>query len=152
MKTDKIDRNTFRYIEKCLYNYPFNVKRIKLLSNDLEYLKISSDVKAQQYHNAIGGGGHTDPVFAYVAKLEKKESELKQVEQVTAPITVLIEVLENAMKNGSEYNKMLLKVLQSFYFDKLSNYVLCDELSLCRQSRYKKRCELVRLAAAFLPV
>ena len=70
--------NVYRYAEKCLYSYPVNKARLKVLTEDLRVLRTGSDVHAQQYDKITGQGYIVfDPVASYVERIDKLESQIR---------------------------------------------------------------------------
>ena len=143
----------FRLTEKILYDYPKNSARLKVLTEDLRVLRISTDVKAQSYDKPpCDPLGHSDPVMSYVIKLETLEEKIKELERITEPIKSLVDylnapyILENSDKN------MLKKILDFYYFGGNTQTDVLKELHVSRTQLYKNRLDLVELAGVYLGI
>lgn len=52
-----MQRKIFRYIEKCLYNYPTNLIKLAGLVEELNIIRSVGDVNGQSYDITGGGRG-----------------------------------------------------------------------------------------------
>ena len=139
-----LKKDNFRYAEKCLYEYKRNLACLEVLRQDLQMLKVSSDVHAQSYDSTIGKNSlPSDPVLSRLLKIETVEHRIKQLERLTKPIERFEvdlkspEVLENSRK------KDLLQILNLFYFGGNSVDLVTEKLGLSRRLFFYKRRELV---------
>lgn len=136
------DKVKFRYAEKCLYDYRTNLSRIEVLSEDLRVLRSGGDVHGLSYQMTFNfGADASDPVLEHVAKIQKLENQIKNLERVTRPITKLIHDLSTA-KQGS-INQELMKILELFYVGGMLLSDVMDELHRSRRTLSSRRYELV---------
>ena len=140
------ERNIYKYAEKCLYDYPMNLSRLKVLHEDLRVLRAGSDVHAQTGQIYIV----FDPVSSYVEKLDRLESQIKRIERNTTPITTLHNDLTQSSKSGSNRKADYLKILDLYYFDGSSLDFVVQALHCSRSTLFYKRRELVRLTIGYL--
>ena len=146
MKSEK-----FKFVEKCLYDYPKNCAKVDVLRLDLEVLRKNGDVKAQSYDNDSRGseGGHSDPVWSFVEQVERLEKQIFKLERITTPITRLTRELK--MSKGTR-KADLLQVLELYYFEDATSKESEDELHLDRKTLFRRRKYLVSLAGEYLGV
>ena len=104
----------FRLAEKCLYDYPKNLKRIEILTEDLKILKLNGDVHAQTYQTFGSHSEISDPVAKHYAKIEALENQIKRLQRNTAPITRLLVDLQRFRQ--SKRIKDYQQILELFYF------------------------------------
>lgn len=145
MKSEK-----FKFVEKCLYDYPKNSAKIDVLRLDLEVLRKNGDVKAQNYeHTSRGSEGHSDPVLSFVEQVERLEKQIFKLERITTPITRLTRELK--MSKGAR-KADLLQVLELYYFEDAQSKEIEEELHLDRKTLFRRRKYLVSLAGEYLGV
>ena len=145
------ERNIYKYAEKCLYDYPMNLSRLKVLNEDLRVLRAGSDVHAQQYDKLTGQYYIAyDPVASYVEKLDRLESQIKRIERNSVPITSLIQDLNTP--NATDKSKYLdyVKILELYYFGANPLDIVAQELHCSRSTLFYKHRELVRLTIGYL--
>ena len=143
--------NVYRYVEKCLYSYPVNKARLKVLTEDLRVLRTGSDVHAQQYDKITGQGYIVfDPVASYVERIDKLESQIRYIERVTTPITQLIQELNNPkIKSNSKYSDFRI-ILDLYYFSGNPIDIVAQEIHCSRTTLFNKRIALVKMAVGYL--
>ena len=112
------DNMNFRLAEKCLYDYPKNLKRIEILIDDLEILRMNGDVHAQNYQAFGSHSEISDPVAKHYAKIEALENQIKRLQRNTAPITRLLDDLQRSRQ--SKMIKDYQQILELFYFHRSS--------------------------------
>ena len=147
------DRNIYRYAEKCLYDYPMNKSRLKILMEDLRVLRAGSDVHVQQYDKVTGQYYIAyDPVSSYVEKIDRLESLIKRIERNSAPITSLIQDLKTP--NATDKSKYLdyVKILELYYFGGNPLDVVAQNIHCSRSTLFYKRRELVRMTIGYLGI
>ena len=143
--------SNFKFVEKCLYDYPKNCAKADVLRLDLEVLRKNGDVKAQSYDNDSRGseGGHSDPVLSFVEQVERIEKQIFKLERITTPITRLTRELK--MSKGIQ-KKDFLQVLELCYFEGVSFKEAAFELKVDEKTLFRRRQKLVRLAIEYLGV
>ena len=92
MSAKRLD--TFRYAERCLYEYKRNMAGLEILRDDLRTIQAGTDVHAQNYQNALDFTGNpSDPVQTRMMRIEKLEERIRLLERFTQPVTRLVEDL-----------------------------------------------------------
>ena len=132
----------FRFIEKCLYNYPSNLARIEVLTEDLRVLRAYGDVHSplpQLFFNA--SNAYTDPVSSHVDKVQRLEAQIRRLERITSPITKLIEDMERPEQK---------EILEQFYFSGVPLCEVAESLHLSKRTLSRRRKFLVLKALEYL--
>ena len=144
-------QNSFKYAEKCLYEYKRNLAGLRVLREDLRVIQAGLDVHAQNYQYTFNFTGEiSNPVQSRLLKIESLEERIRKLERVVNPITQLIEdltapeVLEYSPSND------LLQVLKLMYFGKNPPGAIMNELNIARTTFFKQRRELVNMAISYL--
>ena len=144
-------QNSFKYAEKCLYEYKRNLAGLRVLREDLRVIQAGLDVHAQNYQYTFNFTGEiSNPVQSRLLKIESLEERIRKLERVVNPITQLIEdltapeVLEYSPSND------LLQVLKLMYFGKNPPGAIMNELNISRTTFFKQRRELVNMAISYL--
>lgn len=152
LKGEKMKQNNpYRFAERCLYDYKKNLARIDILNDDLHVLRASSDVHEQSYNPIFSSvGSHSDPVFNYVAKIDRLEEEIRKLKRLTDPITRLMndlqapEVLENSKQT------IMLQILCLIYFGNNNWQDVAIEIKIGKSLLFQRRGELVKMAIDYL--
>lgn len=144
-------QNSFKYAEKCLYEYKRNLAGLRVLREDLRVMQAGLDVHAQNYQYTFNFTGEvSNPVQSRLLKIESLEERIRKLERVVNPITQLIEdltapeVLEYSPSND------LLQVLKLMYFGKNPPDAIMNELNIARRTFFRQRRELVNMAISYL--
>ncbi len=144
-------QNSFKYAEKCLYEYKRNLAGLRVLREDLRVIQAGLDVHAQNYQYTFNFTGEvSNPVQSRLLKIESLEERIRKLERVVNPITQLIEdltapeVLEYSPSND------LLQVLKLMYFGKNPPDAIMNELNIARRTFFRQRRELVNMAISYL--
>lgn len=144
-------QNSFKYAEKCLYEYKRNLVGLRVLREDLRVMQAGLDVHAQNYQYTFNFTGEvSNPVQSRLLKIESLEERIRKLERVVNPITQLIEdltapeVLEYSPSND------LLQVLKLMYFGKNPPDAIINELNIARRTFFRQRRELVNMAISYL--
>ena len=138
----------FRFIEKCLYNYPSNLARIEVLSEDLRVLRAYGDVHSplpQLFFNA--SNAYTDPVSSHVDKVQRLEAQIRRLERITAPITKLLKNIDTFSQFA--INQEYKQLLELFYFGGASLSEIACELHMSRSTLFRRRRGLVRKVSEY---
>ena len=146
-----IQKDNFRYAEKCLYNYKKNLACLDVLKEDLRVERACTDVHAQNYQYSFGfTGDPSNPLQNRIIKIENIEERIKILERCTKPITQLITDL-NAPENleGSE-NKILLDILKYMYLGKNFPDAIIQELHITRRTFARRRRDLIYMVIDYL--
>ena len=144
-------QTSFKYAEKCLYEYKRNLAGLRVLREDLRVIQAGLDVHAQNYQYTFNFTGEvSNPVQSRLLKIESLEERIRKLERVVNPITQLIEdltapeVLEYSPSND------LLQVLKLMYFGKNPPDAIMNELNIARRTFFRQRRELVNMAISYL--
>lgn len=144
-------KDRFRAAEKYLYEYKKNLACLDVLRDDLRVEEAGSSVHAQNYQLTFNfSGAPSDPVYARLIKIEGLKNRIKQLERWTRPITQLIKDLSAPENLEESENAFMLEILKLMYFGKNKPKVICDELKLGEQTFFRRRRELVLMAASYL--
>ena len=147
-----MQRKIFRYIEKCLYEYPTNLIKLAGLVEELNIIRATGDVSGQNY-NVTGGGagnGYADPVASYFAKIEQAEQRINKLAQQLNQITALYDGLKNSQTLDAVTSADYVLLLQRFYFGALPVNIFLQESDWGRSKFYSRRLGLIRLAQEYL--
>lgn len=147
------DKETLQYIDECLEDYPSNLTRIEVLNKDLNMLRASSDVHAQNYltiRNKDSKTRHSDPVVSYVLKIEKLEEEIGRLKRITEPISKMIQDLKTPYASESSLNNDFIKILGLYYFGRNPIQIILDITQWSRAAFFRKKKKLALLAKNYL--
>ena len=147
-----MQRKIFRYIEKCLYEYPTKLIKLAGLVEELNIIRASGDVSGQRYDITGGwaGSGYADPVASYFAKIEQAEQRINKLAQQLNQITALYDGLKNSQTLDAVTSADYLLLLQRFYFGALPVNTFLQESDWGRSKFYSRRSGLIRLAQEYL--
>ena len=148
-----MQKDKFRYAEKCLYEYKRNLAALNILRDDLRVAQADTDVRAQNYQLTFGFGGEPkNPEEARMIKIEGIERRIQILERYTKPITQLMNDL-NAPENldGSD-NEMLIQILKLMYFGRNNPTAIMCELNIAGRTFSRKRRELVFMTIDYMAV
>lgn len=137
---------SYKYVEKCLYEYQKNLSRLNTLELDLNVLRSNGDVHAQNY-DAVQGQGISNPVLQYMMKIDRLEHQIKILKRITTPITKLVKDLE---KLDTTNNKEFLIILTLYYFGDASVFEVTEKLHVCRRAFFNKKDALIYRAMKYL--
>lgn len=141
--------NEFRYIEKCLFNYPLNMAQLKILQADLTVLKASYDFQSRSYlTNKTSSTPPSSPVEKHLEKIQVCENKIKKLECMTEGVTIFINELR-ARKNFQR-NREYKKLLDLFYFGGASLAEIAKNLKMSRATIFRRRREIVGKVASYL--
>ncbi|MBR0253794.1 MAG: hypothetical protein IJQ57_10640 [Synergistaceae bacterium] len=144
----------YRYIEDCLSNYPSNLSRLEVLQKDLELLRASTDVQAQNY-SAVNNSPktkHSDPVPEYVQRIEKLENEIAKLDRKTTQITKMIKDLKSPYALEGSKNSDFIKILGLHYFSGNPLFIILETTGWSRATFFRKKRQLFDLALQYLGV
>ena len=142
-----------QHIDECLEAYPSNLTRIEVLNKDLNLLRASSDVHAQNYltiRNKDSKTHHNDPVVSYVLKIEKLEEEIARLKRITEPISKMIQDLKTPYASESSLNNDFIKILGLYYFGRNPIQIVLDITQWSRAAFFRKKKKLALLAKNYL--
>lgn len=143
--------DTFRFAEKCLYEYKRNMSGLRVLRDDLHVAQSMLDVHAQNYQYVLSFGGEaSSPVYNRLAKIETLEERIRFLERWTSPITQMIEDLTAPEVLEYSDNKPLMEVLRLMYFGKNPPEAIIEELKVTRRTFYRSRRDLVNMTMSYL--
>ena len=143
--------NTYRFAEKCLYEYPANSAKLNALYDELELLRISSDVRRHSYE--VGNnvkGSHSEPVSAYVERIESVEHAILNVKRYVDPITNLKTDLNCAYILANSKAEECRKILYLHYFGKNAMQSILSRMNISKSVFYERRKYLVQQAIKYL--
>ena len=141
---------SFRFAERCLYEYPGNVARLEQRRAQLAELRSTSTCRAQGYEAIDHSGGPGDPVAARAVKIQDTEEEIARLERRTAPITALMSALDAPFVLEGTANAELAKVARWYYFGKMSKAAAAEKLKVDRRTFYRLRARLVELTGKYI--
>ena len=145
------DKTSFRYAEKCLYDYKRNMACLKVLRDDLRVLEASTDVHAQNYQYSFGFNGEpSNPVEARQLKIDRLHERIQALERYTKPITGMIEDLTTPDSLNGSNNEAMMEILRLLYFGGNLPDVIIDELKISRRTFFSRRRTLVYIAITYL--
>ena len=144
-------KDSFRYAEKCLYEYKQNLAGLNVLHKDLRVMQAALDVHAQNYQYTFSFTGEvSNPVQARLVRIENIEERIRYLERYTSPITQLIEDLTAPEVLEYSESKGLFQIMKLMYFGKNPPNVVMTELNIARTTFFKQRRELVNMAISYL--
>jgi hypothetical protein len=140
---------SFRFAERCLYEYQENVARLATLRQKLAALDASTSAHVQSFEPGHAAS-HGDPVAIRVLKRESLEEEISRLSRRTEPITRLMADLEApyVLEGSPKYE--MAKVARLYYFGKSGKGQTADKMSVSRSSLYRRRKELIRMTIFYL--
>ena len=146
------NKTKFRYVEKCLYQYPQNVIRLCTLHNALDDLRGGMSVRGQGYEPISGGGDVGDPVGIRAARIADIEVEIRALEAITRPIGDVAKMLgaDNVLPDSPKAG--LRRILELYYFGGNTNSQVAQAMGMTDRNVYKMRCRLVEMMVACLGV
>ena len=147
------EKEISQYVEQCLQNYPANLTRIEVLKKDLQVMRASGDVQAQNYltiHSRPPKTAHSDPVFAHVVRLEYIETEIERLKRDTEPITRMIQDLKSPYSLDNSLNSDMIKILGFYYFGRNPLSTILDATGWSRAGFFRKKKQLSELARSYL--
>ena len=143
--------NTYRFAEKCLYEYPANSAKLNALYDELELLRISSDVRGHSYEGGNNvKGSHSEPVSAYVERIESVEHAILNVKRYVDPITNLKTDLNCAYILANSKAEECRKILYLHYFGKNAMQSILSQMNISKSVFYERRKYLVQQAIKYL--
>ncbi|MBQ7214841.1 MAG: hypothetical protein IJS39_02520 [Synergistaceae bacterium] len=143
--------DTYRFTEKCLYEYPANSAKLKALLDELELLRTSSDVHGHSYDVGSNvNGSHSEPVSAYVERLESVEHAIRNVKRYVEPVTRLVADLSSAYVLENSKAEECREILYLHYFGKNALQSILNRLNVSKSVFYERRKYLVQKAMKYL--
>ena len=140
--------DTYRKAESCLYHYRKHLVILDTLRAELEELRNTGDIHAQDYTGRMNtSAGNADPVNAYTHKILTLEHRILVLERYTAPITQLLDDLQHSTDNMSRH---YLQILKLHYFGGLTVSRLLEKTRWNRNTFYSRRYSLVGLAVRYV--
>ena len=134
-------RESFRFVEKCLYNYPANLARIEVLKEDLRVLRAYGDTRSPSIQLTFNfSNTYSDPVVAHVEKVQRLEAQIQRLERITKPITKLMEDVKR-MKGTNHLEQK--EILEQFYFSGVPLSEVADSLHRSKRTLSRRRKFLV---------
>lgn len=146
MNKNHCDKNFFRYVEKCLYEYVQNCAKLERLKGDLVLLRSATDVKAQSYDIAPTSSSASDPVFAFFISVENVERKIKMLERITDPIK---KFMADLAQDRDRKSSMYLTILERYYFDNYAVNAVMWELHVSRSAFFNLKNSLVKKAMSY---
>lgn len=143
--------DTYRFAEKCLYEYPANSAKLDALYDELTLLRSSSDVQGHSYE--VGNnvkGSHSEPVSAYVERIESVEHAIQSVKRYVDPITHLKAALSCSYVLSNSKAGECREILGLHYFGKNSMQAILSHMNISKSVFYERRKYLVQLAIKYL--
>ena len=145
------ERDVFRYVEKCLYEYKRNIACLKILKDDLRVEQAGCDVHVQNYqYTGTPTGEPSNPVESRLIKIEKLEERIRILERCTQPISRLIEDLTAPYVHDGSAKAEMYAIMELYYFGQNSLSAILVELHMSRKCAYTRRQELVKMAMGYM--
>ena len=145
--------NSFRFAEKCLYEYKKNLARLDVLRGDLAILRSAPSPKVQDFRLddiILSVGGHSDPVMARLIRMEQLENEIVWLERWTKPIMRFIDDIKRSRPaKGSERADYLI-LMHVLYFENKNMEDAERVLKASRSVIYRKRRGLIKNICQYL--
>ena len=149
MSAKRLD--TFRYAERCLYEYKRNMAGLEILRDDLRTIQAGTDVHAQNYQNALDfTGDPSDPVQTRMMRIEKLEERIRLLERFTQPVTRLVEDLTAPYVLDDSKKAEMYSLMELYYFGQNSIASVMEALHISRKNVYNRRRELVNMAMGYM--
>ena len=149
MSAKRLD--TFRYAERCLYEYKRNMAGLEILRDDLRTIQAGTDVRAQNYQNSLDfTGDPSDPVQTRMMRIEKLEERIRLLERFTQPVTRLVEDLTAPYVHEGSAKAEMYALMELYYFGQNSITSVMTELHMSRRNVYNRRQELVKMAMGYM--
>ena len=142
--------DTYRFAEKCLYEYPANSAKLDALYDELTLLRSSSDVRGHSYEVGNNEGSHSEPVSAYVERIESVEHAIQSVKRYVDPITHLKAALSCSYVLSNSKAGECREILNLHYFGKNSMQAILSHMNISKSVFYERRKYLVQLAIKYL--
>ena len=135
MSAKRLD--TFRYAERCLYEYKRNMAGLEILRDDLRTIQAGTDVRAQNYQNSLDfTGDPSDPVQTRMMRIEKLEERIRLLERFTQPVTRLVEDLTAPYVHEGSAKAEMYALMELYYFGQNSITSVMTELHMSRRNVY----------------
>lgn len=141
----------YRYAEKVLYSYRSNLETASTLALELDILRETGDVKAQQYEQTpCKVSGISDPVSDHVSEVMRLEVRLKRVMRRVSAVDRLREDLVNGRVITVTKPENLVLVLDKYYIAGVTIYEFLSTFHWSRSIFYVRRRELVMITGEYL--
>lgn len=144
-------KDSYRFAEKCLYEYLPNCAKLEALKAELELVRRAGDLRGHSYE--VGGnvqGSHSDPVSSYIERLEALEHEIKRLVRYTEPVGRFREDVSCSNVKGSSKKKDYHQILELYYFGGNRPKEIVSQLHCSRSVFYERRKALVQMAMKYL--
>ena len=132
---------TYRFIERCLYNYPSNVNR---QTNLKARLKTLMSVRGHNYE-AHTANGTSDPVNETVNKRLETERKIKHLDSYIQPVKKLYECLKRDRRKTNQ----MLSILKLKYFRQDKAHEIQKKLHISSSTYWRRTRELVMTAKEY---
>ena len=143
--------DAYRYAEKCLYDYPANSAKLSALSEELELLRGTGDVRGHVYEVGCNvRGSHSDPVSSYVEKIENTERRIKELKRYVGPVRRLISDLTGPNVLARSKNEDYRRILELYYFGGNSAAQVISQLNWSKSMFYERKKRLVAIAMVYM--
>ena len=126
----------------------YKVNRHKLDELRLELLteEERGSVHAQSYTQPLpSAGGHSDPVAAHYARLERLRNAIRRYEGKTSPVS---EVWARLKNSGNEKDRERCLVLERYYLGGAALSAVSEETGKPERTLYRRKCEVICLTAS----
>ena len=140
----------YRYTEKVLHSYKRNVGTSEKLAEELDMLREVGDIQGQSYGNAVNMSAVSDPVLAYVIKVESIEKKLKRIKRRVKAVDRLREDLRECKVITIASPRNLLRILTEYYIEGLTVNEFLSIHNWIRSTFYVRKRELVIIAGEYL--
>lgn len=141
--------NRYRLAEVYLYHYHSNMHRLHKTFEQLECEREHGDLKVQNYGHEVRNEGINHGAEDWRIKCEKLENRIIYLTGITAGITILhghLTLSGRVQRN----NEIMLGIMENVYFKGVRMREYISETGLSERTLYRRRYELVMLAAEYL--
>lgn len=139
---------TFKFAEKCLYEYPENCLRLARLREKLAGLYASTTAGTQGWE-AAHGGGFADPVAVRELKILSLEDEIKLLTKRVESIARLLHILDAPALEDSSLDG-LAKLIRLWYFARTRREKIAEAMGVSERAVYRLRKKAVDLTLKYM--
>ena len=140
---------SFRFAEKCLYEYPANCAALERQVERLDRLYASSSMKAQGYEPVEHNGEPGDPVGQRTLEIMALEDRIEKLESMTEPVKNLMRALDAPFVLEGTALEGLADVARMYYFARRPKDEIAAKLGVSRRTIYYMREKLVNLVIKY---
>jgi len=141
---------TFRYAEKCLYDYPLNCAKLERQTEKLEELCATSAATVQGYERGGHCGEPGNPVMRRALGVVALEGEVERLRRKVEPVKEVLRALDSPFVVDGTALEGLAKLARMYYFAKRPKGDVVKGLGVTRQTVYNMRLRLVHMVIKYI--